>query len=115
MKEDKFCNKNHRPTLCWSCRRACGGCSWTARDPKTHEVRFEPVEGWEAEKTVVRGTSSRRQGHKLEGYARPQQTMEIKTAGSAKKTRWTADMWEDYNSASETERAEMLALWGEPR
>lgn len=50
MKEDKFCNKNHRPTLCWSCRRACGGCSWTARDPKTHEVRFEPVEGWEAEK-----------------------------------------------------------------
>lgn len=68
MKEDKFCNKNHRPTLCWSCRRACGGCSWTARDPKTHEVRFEPVEGWEAEKTVVRGTSSRRQGHKLEGY-----------------------------------------------
>lgn len=48
-------------------------------------------------------------------YARPQQTMEIKTAGSAKKTRWTADMWEDYNSASETERAEMLALWGEPR
>lgn len=41
--------------------------------------------------------------------------MEIKTAGSAKKTRWTADMWEDYNSASETERAEMLALWGEPR
>lgn len=48
-------------------------------------------------------------------YARPQQTMEIKTAGSTKKTRWTADMWEDYNSASETERAEMLALWGEPR
>ena len=76
MKEDKFCNKNHRPTLCWSCRRACGGCSWTARDPKTHEIRFEPVEGWEAEKTVVRGTSSRRQGHKLEGYSTYHYAME---------------------------------------
>ena len=32
-------------------------------------IRFEPVKGWEAEKTVVRGTSSRRQGHKLEGYS----------------------------------------------
>ena len=49
-------------------------------------------------------------------YARPQQTMEIKTGGSgARKARWTADMWEDYNGASETERAEMIRLWGEPR
>lgn len=49
-------------------------------------------------------------------YARPQQTMEIKTGGSgARKARWTADMWEDYNSASESERAEMIRLWGEPR
>lgn len=69
MKGDKNYNGGQRPTLCWSCRRACGGCSWTARDPKTHEVRFEPVEGWEAEKTLVRGTSSRRHGHKIESYS----------------------------------------------
>ena len=30
-------------TRCWTCKNACGGCSWS-RD-------FEPVKGWEAEKT----------------------------------------------------------------
>ena len=69
MDDKRFIAPQTRPTLCWSCARACGGCSWTDRDPKTPEVRFEPVDGWEAEKTVVRGTSSRRQGHKLEGYS----------------------------------------------
>ena len=40
----------------------------------------------------------------------------VKTGGSgARKARWTVDMWEDYNSASESERAEMIRLWGEPR
>ena len=29
-------------TLCWTCARACGGCSWSRKpDPS-------PVEGWEA-------------------------------------------------------------------
>ncbi len=32
---------NKRTTLCWSCGRFSGRCSWSAR--------FEPVEGWEAE------------------------------------------------------------------
>ena len=27
-------------SLCWTCRNACGGCSWS-RD-------FQPVKGWEA-------------------------------------------------------------------
>ena len=30
--------------LCWKCKKACGGCSWADR--------FEPVEGWTAEKRV---------------------------------------------------------------
>ena len=41
--------------------------------------------------------------------------MDVPEEKREKKAKWTADMWEDYNSASETERAEMLALWGEPR
>lgn len=30
---------------CWTCRNACGGCSWSRE--------FQPVEGWTAEKTVI--------------------------------------------------------------
>jgi hypothetical protein len=30
---------------CWTCRNACGGCSWS-RD-------FQPVEGWKAEETYL--------------------------------------------------------------
>lgn len=61
----KQCNKS--ATLCWSCQRACGGCPWTARDPKTHAVLFRPVEGWKAKKTTIRGASSRRQGRGVPG------------------------------------------------
>ena len=31
-------------TICWDCRKARGGCTWSAE--------LEPVEGWEAEPTV---------------------------------------------------------------
>ena len=34
---------------CDTCRKACGGCSWTAIDPMTGEVRGEPVPGWTEE------------------------------------------------------------------
>ena len=32
-------------TRCWTCKNACGGCSWS-RD-------FLPVYGWKAEKTFI--------------------------------------------------------------
>lgn len=35
----------NKPTLCWSCAKACKKCSWSRN--------FEPVEGWEAEKTTL--------------------------------------------------------------
>lgn len=35
-----------RDTLCWSCANACGRCSWSKK--------FEPVEGWEAQKTTFK-------------------------------------------------------------
>lgn len=58
MDDKRFIAPQTRPTLCWSCARACGGCSWTERDPVTHAIRFEPVKGWEAEKTTINGSKS---------------------------------------------------------
>ena len=37
--------KRARPTVCWDCANACGGCSWSAK--------LEPVPGWQAEETQV--------------------------------------------------------------
>lgn len=34
-----------RPTLCWKCANACGGCSWSAD--------FIPVDGWNAIPTII--------------------------------------------------------------
>lgn len=31
--------------LCWDCKKACGGCSWSKN--------FEPVPGWIAEERVL--------------------------------------------------------------
>lgn len=32
--------------LCWTCKNACGGCSWSSR--------FEPVPGWTAVAVAMR-------------------------------------------------------------
>ena len=33
-------------SLCWSCKNCFGGCSWAES--------FEPVEGWRAERTIIK-------------------------------------------------------------
>jgi hypothetical protein len=38
----------NKESLCWSCERATGFCSWSRN--------FEPVPGWEAEPTEVKNT-----------------------------------------------------------
>ena len=38
--------------LCWRCSKSCGGCSWSRR--------FQPIQGWEAEPTIVKQISNRR-------------------------------------------------------
>lgn len=35
-----------KETLCWTCKKAVGGCSWSRS--------FRPVEGWTAKKTLIR-------------------------------------------------------------
>ena len=39
--------------ICFDCNNACGGCSWTAVDPKTKKIRFKPVPGWTAKKVLL--------------------------------------------------------------
>lgn len=34
--------------ICFDCDNACGDCSWSAVDPDTGKLRFEPVPGWTA-------------------------------------------------------------------
>ena len=36
--------------ICFDCKKACGGCSWSAVDPVTGKVKYEPVPGWTARK-----------------------------------------------------------------
>lgn len=38
--------KKRKETLCWTCKNACGGCSWSQS--------FTPVEGWDATETVLK-------------------------------------------------------------
>lgn len=40
-------NKKNVDSICWDCKHATGGCSWSRE--------FEPVSGWNAEKTLIKG------------------------------------------------------------
>ena len=42
-----------KQTLCWSCKKALGNCSWSKCDKDTGEILFQPVDGWVAEKTSL--------------------------------------------------------------
>lgn len=56
MKRDKKKIKScfvKKKTLCWSCKKALGDCSWSKCDKDTWEILFKPVDGWVAEKTSL--------------------------------------------------------------
>ena len=40
---------NKRATICWSCAKACGDCSWS------DHWQHKPVDGWVAVPTVLKG------------------------------------------------------------
>lgn len=42
---------------CWTCRNACGGCSWSRE--------FQPVEGWTAEKTSIPSNGEYAESYKI--------------------------------------------------
>lgn len=41
---------NSGVNICFDCKNACGGCSWTEVDQSKKEkpIRFQPVDGWTA-------------------------------------------------------------------
>lgn len=39
--------KRQPDSICWDCKKATGFCSWSRE--------FKPVEGWEADKTLITG------------------------------------------------------------
>ena len=45
--------RNKKQTICWSCKKALGYCSWSKCDEDTGEILFQPVDGWVAEKTSL--------------------------------------------------------------
>ena len=56
MKRNKSKTKdyiNKKQTICWSCKKALGDCSWSKCDKDTGEILFKPVDGWVAEKTIL--------------------------------------------------------------
>lgn len=42
---------------CWTCKNACGGCSWSRE--------FKPVNGWTAEKSVIPGNRELSETYKI--------------------------------------------------
>jgi len=50
--------KKEKEQICWTCKNACGGCSWSRN--------LTPVEGWKAEKTIVRGCGPAFESYSIE-------------------------------------------------
>lgn len=43
--------------LCYICKNACGGCSWS--------IDFKPVNGWDAEPTIIRDSEGDIHSYKI--------------------------------------------------
>lgn len=43
---NRYVHRKGDQSLCWNCKNCFGGCSWAER--------FEPVEGWRAERTIIK-------------------------------------------------------------
>lgn len=55
MKSKKAGKSLKKPSLCWDCQKATGGCEWSAE--------FKAVDGWAAEEAVI--VACRRVGNQL--------------------------------------------------
>ena len=71
MEIQKKCRtgSNGRGTnICFDCKNACGGCSWTEFNPETKQTRFEPVPGWTAKPVVLNVGAAKGQVRLVETY-----------------------------------------------
>ena len=51
--------KDEMDQLCWRCKKACAGCSWTKF--------YEPVNGWNAESTIVKDSCGDFTSYRIKG------------------------------------------------
>jgi hypothetical protein len=51
--------------ICIDCQNSCGGCSWSAVNPVTGKILFEPVPGWTAKKVLLNLGKRSRKGKKI--------------------------------------------------
>lgn len=58
--------------ICADCDNACGGCSWSAKDPENNKIRYEPIPGWTAEPSVLPGDGWSKEVHTFHVTACPQ-------------------------------------------
>ena len=50
-----YTKDNFQP--CWTCQKACGGCSWSRS--------FKPIPGWIAEKTFIPSNDRHAESYKI--------------------------------------------------
>ena len=53
--ETDYTKEDFQP--CWTCQKACGGCSWSRS--------FTPVKGWIAEKTFIESNGEHANSYKI--------------------------------------------------
>lgn len=64
MKQDKYIDQIVKTSnfashnnICFDCENACGKCPWSAIDPETGKVRFDPIPGWKTKKCARKHNS----------------------------------------------------------
>jgi hypothetical protein len=60
--------EQRKANICFDCKKACGGCSWSAVDPVTRKLRFEPVPGWTAKKVWLQSWHHGSRSREVETY-----------------------------------------------
>ena len=67
---------------CWSCKKACGACSWSEADLKTGKIKYEPIPGWKAKKVPYRNPDGSK-GYTYEIYDCPEYVAEPERLNNA--------------------------------
>ena len=45
--------------ICFDCKKACGGCPWSAYDADSKKLGWNKIEGWEAKPSVLKFKSGK--------------------------------------------------------
>ena len=73
--------------ICADCDNACGGCSWSARDPETNKIRYEPIPGWTAAVSILPPSGDAKEVRTYHITACPQFRRSVRTRRSSPEAR----------------------------